>query len=112
MSYTEITRADQDLCIDDHLAAIPINLWDLLVPANKEEHADFCARTHKLRVREVGRNYVMDLQRVYRIPLRPNESVKATMIRVRLMILKQRLIRPETGHRNSLFEELPVDPLE
>jgi hypothetical protein len=112
MSYTKTKGADNEHCADEYLAVIPKNLWNLLVPANPEELADFCATTHKLRIREVERDYVMDLQRVYRMPIRPNESIKATMIRVRLMILKQRLKHHETGHRNSLFDELPVDPFE
>ena len=112
MNCTKPKVAGKDQCTKDYLAAISRNLWDLLVPANPEMHTDFCATIHKLRVREVERNYVLDLQQVYRIPIRPNESVKATMIRVRLKILKQRLKRLEPGDRNSLFEELPVDPLE
>ena len=109
MSFTKAKDAGKDHCADDYLAAIPRNLWDLLVPTNPEEHTDFCATIHKLRIQEVERDYVMDLQQVYRIPIRPNESVKATMIRIRLKILNQRI---ETGNRDSLFEDLPVDPLE
>jgi hypothetical protein len=109
MSFTKAKDTDKDHCADEYLALIPRNVWGLLVPANPEEHSDFCKAVHKLRVREVERDYVLDLQQTYRIPIRPNESVKATMIRVRLKIVNQRI---ETGNRESLFENLPVDPLE
>lgn len=112
MNYSKTKDIARDDCIENYVSVIPKNLRDLLIPANPDELSGFCSTIHKLRVREVEREYVMDLQRVYRIPIRPNESVKATMIRVRLKVLKQRLEHRDAGTQESLFSNLPIDPLE
>ncbi len=87
---------------------IPEELWYLFLPELPDELEAFSEALKSFRLREEERNYVMELQREYDIPIRPNESVKQTMIRVRLESIRERKHR-----RGSITRgELPIDPLE
>jgi hypothetical protein len=97
--------------VSRYIARIPEDLRDLLIPPH-EHLAQFAAAVKALRTKEEERYYVLDIQRRYRIPIRPNESVKETMIRVRLAILKKRLSADEDEKIADIFGRLPVDPLE
>jgi len=97
--------------VEKYLARIPVDLRDLLTP-HQEHLAEFAAAIKSLPVKEEERSYVMAIQQNYRIPLRPNESVKRTMIRVRLAILKRRREAEAEGDPIDTDASLPVDPLE
>jgi hypothetical protein len=87
---------------------IPEDLWDLLLPQLPDEFESFEAVLKALPFKEEERDYVMELQQEYDVPLRPNETVKETMIRVRLASIRER--RQRGGHQTR--GELPIDPLE
>ncbi|MEW5796672.1 MAG: hypothetical protein AB1772_09985 [Candidatus Zixiibacteriota bacterium] len=101
--------------VEKYIARIPEGLRDLLSPGS-EQYREFADALKALRLKEEERYYVMGIQRRYRLPIRPNESVKRTMIRVRLAIWKKRRqpeadIDPESAILD-LLGPLPVDPLE
>jgi len=97
--------------VEEYLARIPTDLRDLLAP-NQESPAEFVVAIKSLWLKEEERSYVMDIQQRYRLPLRPNESVKRTMIRVRLAILKRIREAEIEGDLIDTDTSLPVDPLE
>jgi|GEM_PF-4288413 len=97
--------------VSKYVARIPEDLADLLIPPD-EHLARFASAIKALRIREEERNYVLDIQGHYRVPIRPNESVKETMIRVRLAILRKRREADEDENTPDTFGPLPVDPLE
>jgi len=95
----------------EYLATIPVELHALLVPADEQGRSELTDKVKKLAVREEERNYVLELQHQYGVPIRPNESVKRTMIRVRLKLLKALHaagIDEDMGEPGSM----PTDPLE
>lgn len=95
---------------DSYLKSIPESLWPILVPDPSEKES-FANLAKALRIREKERNYVMEIQNKYNLALRPNESLKQTMIRVRLKMLKKKM---KTGTKATIdnFKNLPIDPLE
>lgn len=92
--------------------SLPPQLRDILVPADPAARAALADAVGKLRLLEEEREYVMELQRLYSVPIRPNESVKRTMIRVRLALLKLRRSEQQRDDSEPLYIDLPVDPLE
>lgn len=95
------------------LKGVPVSVWDLLAPIDNDEIDNYVKNAKALRIREKERNYVLDIQNNYNLPLRPNESLKRTMIRVRLQVLRKRL--QNRKHRNGTIKDsfnLPIDPLE
>lgn len=97
--------------VEKYLARIPEDLRDLLGP-DSERREEFALAIKALRIKEEERGYVMDIQTRYGLPIRPNETVKQTMIKVRLAILRK---RREAALDSSLVDirgHLPVDPLE
>lgn len=91
---------------------IPTDLHHLLLPVERQQWHAFLVKAKKLRIREIERNYVMELQTKHNLSVRPNESVKATMIRARLRILKNRLQKMRVEEPGAPKRIMPVDPLE
>lgn len=104
-------KIERHLLLEQYLAEIPVGLRDLLAP-DQEHPVEFAAAVKSLPMKEEERSYVMAIQQRYRIPLRPNESVKRTMIRVRLAILKRLREAEAEGEPIDTDVSLPVDPLE
>lgn len=92
-----------------YLKQVPQDLWPLMIPDNLEDLIVFAGQIKKLRIWEKERNYVMELQQVYHLPLRPNATVKETMIAARLQQVKKRN-RPLKESDDS--GDLPIDPFE
>ena len=97
--------------IEKYRSKIPTDLRHILLP-DEAEMSQLAYAIKRLRVREEERYYVTEIQRRYQIPLRPNESVKRTMIRVRLDILRRRRDADEEEFFLHLDGPLPTDPLE
>jgi hypothetical protein len=95
---------------EKYLKGIPESLKPILMPEPSEKET-FADLAKALRIREKERNYVMEIQRDYKLSLRPNESLKRTMIRVRLKMLKKKL-KAGTKAKIDNFKNLPIDPLE
>jgi hypothetical protein len=103
---------DRHPMIQQYLSQIPEQLWGVLGPDDESGLREFSQRIKALRLWEEERAYVRELQELYELPLRPNETVKETMIRARL---KFRRLRNEKGNSvpdSDLDFDLPVDPLE
>lgn len=111
MSRVVNQEIERHLLLEQYLAQIPVDLRDLLAP-DREHPVEFAAAVRSLPMKEEERSYVMAIQHRYRIPLRPNESVKRTMIRVRLSILKRLREAEADGEPIDTDVSLPVDPLE
>jgi hypothetical protein len=111
MSNTTNLTVGRYPLLEKYLARIPEDLRDLLVPAT--DHLDeFEAAIKSLRLKEEERYYVMQLQRRHGLPIRPAETVKETMIRARLTLLRKRREEAEEDDGLDLNDPLPVDPLE
>jgi hypothetical protein len=93
-----------------YIKGIPESLRSILVP-DENDNSSFSEKAKSLRIKEKERNYVMEIQRDYKLSLRPNESLKRTMIRVRLKMLRKKL-KVGTKANLNYFKNLPVDPLE
>jgi hypothetical protein len=100
------------LLLERYVKRIPIGLRDILVPRGKHARLELARAIKALKIREEERNYVRELQRVYELPLRPNESVKRTMIRVRLKIVEELRQAAREGRRAEYDDKLPTDPLD
>lgn len=100
----EFARAE----LDRYRRQIPRQLWDLLVPPEGPAAGEFAVALKRLRIREQERNYVMSIQRRFGIAIRPNESVKESMTRVRVKLIQG----SSTGDQAGLDGKLPQDPLE
>jgi len=97
--------------VEKYLARVPEDLRDLLGPKD-DQTDDFASAVKALRLKEEERYYVMHLQRRHGLSIRPNESVKRTMIRARLTILHKRRESADDEDCFDLNDPLPVDPLE
>jgi hypothetical protein len=97
--------------IRDYRESIPRDLRDILVPETDQDES-FAGAIKLLKMIEAERNYVRELQDYYKVPIRPNDSVKRTMIRVRLNWLKKIKARSGHGHVIEMIRDLPIDPLE
>jgi len=97
--------------VQKYVARIPEDLRAILAPES-ERTLEFAAAIKSLRLKEEERYYVIDIQHRYGIALRPNESVKQTMIRVRLKLLRERREAEAEGDVVDTYAPLPVDPLE
>ena len=112
------SQSTNDISFDGHPAVkkyseeIPDQLHDLLLPGDRSEFEEFSKRVKALRFILEERAYVMDLQDFYELPLRPNASVKETMIRARLKYRQERLENDGKFPEPGADENLPVDPLE
>jgi len=108
-------KADRDdsvpSIIQKYRESIPRDLRGILMPDSTRDEA-FAGAVKRLKLYEIEREYVRELQEYYNVPLRPNESVKRTMIRVRLRIIKKVKAGNGQGRIIELSHGLPVDPLE
>ena len=98
--------------LESYLVGIPADILDIFVPETAREKYMLSKAIKRLRIREKERNYVMENQQHFSLPLRPNETLKKTMIRARLTILQNRLKRNKTSGSTSGGLSLPIDPLE
>jgi hypothetical protein len=97
--------------VEKYLSRIPKDLRELLGPAT-DRLDEFEAALKSLRLKEEERYYVMQLQRRHGLSIRPSESVKRTMIRARLAIVRKRREGVEDDDLIDQNDPLPVDPLE
>jgi hypothetical protein len=94
--------------MDRYRSEIPAQLWDILLSKEGDDPEEFVTALKRLRIREQERDYVMAIQRNFRIPIRPQESVKESMSRARARILS----RQRNGSNRFRTRRLPLDPLE
>ena len=103
---------ERSVTVSEYAAELPEQLHDLLLPSDPLELEEFSKRIKALRFKMEERAYVMDLQDFYELPLRPNATVKETMIRARLKYRRHRLENDGQFPEPGADENLPVDPLE
>ena len=107
---TETKKAiDRFPWLKRYLSGLPEDLWPQLLPDDPGDNPEFAQAVKGQRLLDEERSYVIALQQRYNMPLRPNMSVKDTMIGVRLRRWKQ-LVRQ--GRRGKDIGPMPTDPLE
>lgn len=95
--------------VQNYLASIPEDLWDVVLPESPLQLGLFARAIHELRAREAQREYIIGLQKKYGLPLRPNATMHETMKLVRL----ERKKRQSQRSRNIKFDSEgnpPIDP--
>jgi hypothetical protein len=102
----------RDDMIKRYARNIPTELRTMLLPKTAQERFKFVRRISALHMREEERNYVIELQHRFGLPLRPNESVKRTMIRARLKVLHKVKTAHQFDDHPLRHRRLPIDPLE
>ena len=112
MSEETLAAIEEFPLVKQYSKRIPQDLWDIILPQSPDEFTAFSAAIKALRLKEEERNYVIELQQQYDMPLRPNATVKETMIQVRLNVLRERRRRGEETDGQTVDDSLPVDPLE
>ncbi len=112
MSAETLALIEEFPLVKQYSKRIPQDLWDIFLPQSPDGLETFSAAIKALRLKEEERNYVMELQQQYELPLRPNLTVKETMIQVRLNLLQERKRRGQEADDLSIDDSLPVDPLE
>lgn len=66
------------------LKGIPVDLMNIFAPNTADELVQFELNVAKFRAREKERAKVMYLQKQHKLPLRPNQSLKDVVVRVRI----------------------------
>ena len=95
--------------IQNYLASVPEDLWDLVLPESPSQLGLLARAIHELRAREAQREYIIGLQKKYELPLRPNATMHETMKLVRL----ERKKRQSQRKRDIKFDRdgnPPIDP--
>ena len=98
--------------LDFYKKQIPEDLWDIFIPYDETDLLKLSYDIKRLRIKEKERQYVLEIQNHYGLPIRPNATLKETMIRVRLKFLKKRKSIKNKNENTGNEGTLPVDPLE
>lgn len=96
--------------IQNYLASLPKDLWDLVLPESPAQLGLFARSIHALRAREAQREYIIGLQKKYDLPLRPNATIQETMKLVRLERKKRSGRRNSSGLKFDRDGNPPTDP--
>ncbi len=72
------------------LEGIPEDIKDIFIPHTEEELLELELNTSNFRAHERDREKVMQLQKQYNLPLRPNQTLRGVMIRIRIQQLHKR----------------------
>lgn len=94
-------RAIEDYpVIKQYLANIPENVWDILLPESVDDLADFSSDIRSCLAQGEERDFIMKVQLDHGLPLRPNASVRKTVIAVRIEHLrkKRRRLKSQRPH--------------
>lgn len=71
------------------LEGIPEDIKKIFIPDGEDELLELELNTTNFRAREKEREKVMQLQKQYNLPLRPNQMLREVMIRIRIMQLRK-----------------------
>ena len=116
MDKTESLTTDQSLenypAVKNYLDGIPKDIHHLFVGESEQDLIELSSAIKRQRRDQQEREYVIEIQRRYRLPLRPNASVKATMIQARLRLRRLLSSTSNGKHYRGIVGELPVDPFE
>lgn len=74
----------------EYIQKIPSNCWPLLLPGSACDFKELEDAIRECRAEEEIRNSVMSVQMRFGLPLRPNLSVRETLLRLRIQKLKKR----------------------
>jgi len=82
---------DVSFCVVKFLEKLPRSIRDLFTPKTEDELFELESRIIKFAVRQRERDKVMDLQKEFNLPLRPNQSLKEVLIKIKILSLKKKL---------------------
>lgn len=71
------------------LDEIPRELWDIFLPDSVDDIKFMEKSIRKFKTREAERKKVISLQQTNGLPLRPNNSLRETKIKIRIKALKK-----------------------
>ena len=87
----EMLRAIENYpVIKQYLANIPENVWDILLPESVDDLAEFSSDIRSCLAQGEERDFIMKVQIDHELPLRPNASVRDTVIAVRIEHLRKK----------------------
>jgi len=72
------------------LADIPKELWYIFLPVTEKESEQCGINIYMFDLRKKERDEVMSIQRKYNLPLRPNETMRQTLIKLNIKKLKRK----------------------
>lgn len=75
------------------LERIPRELWSVFLPATEKGLAELETRILALKAREAERDQAMTIQRLCRLPLRPNEPLREVKAKARVQGIKKDHLR-------------------
>jgi hypothetical protein len=76
--------------IKQYLANIPENVWDILLPESVDDLTEFSSDIRSCLTQGEEREFIMKVQLDHGLPLRPNASVRDTVIAVRIEHLRRK----------------------
>ncbi len=78
------------------IKGIPMQLWNILCPRTFKGFALYLKNIAKWLIRSKERSKVIQLQKQYGLPLRPNQSLNEVKTRINIIQLKKR-----RGYKND-----------
>jgi hypothetical protein len=85
-----LAALEQYPVIKEYLSNIPTDIWDLLLPDSPADLAQFSSDIRSCRAQQEERDFIMEVQIRHGLPLRPNASVRDTVIAVRIQHLREK----------------------
>ena len=87
--------------IQQYLAGITKELWEMVLPEKISDFAAFSAATKALRIKQKERDYTIELRAKFGLPFRPNATIEETIKRVRLIRWKRKRLAEKEGRLND-----------
>jgi hypothetical protein len=83
------------------LSSIPRELWYIFIPETIDDLRKLETNILSLKAREADRDVVMSVQRMSEFPLRPNVSLRETVVKARIQGLKKSRKMKKNLDRNN-----------
>jgi len=75
--------------IERMFEGLPSDLWYIFMPTTEDGYYQLDTALIKLKAKQVERNQIMRIQKQFNLPFKPNMSMRETIIRVRILMLKK-----------------------
>lgn len=73
-----------------YLDGLPEDIWDILIPSDEKDYKAFMSEIKYCRANEETKTHIMRIQRQFDLPLRPNETIRKTVKKVRIKVLRDK----------------------
>ena len=78
-----IRNLNRNLLVKDLAASIPKSLWYIFLPMSRDGFTQLEEALRQMPQRDFTRHKVMELQRMWGLPLRPNDTLSDTAAKLR-----------------------------